>query len=115
MSSCSCGASSRPSGRTPVSTLLCAGHAQQLVARRDQRRVAVAAAVLQAEGEAGRGAEFGDRRRAEREDERVAHAHQRAEGAAGQRLRRMLGALALAPSPSAARRPGRRSGPGPRS
>ena len=49
-------------------------HAEQLVARRDQRCVAVAAAVLEAEGEAGGGAELGDRRRHEREDERVAHA-----------------------------------------
>ena len=72
-------------------------HAEQLVARRDQRAVAVAAAVLEPEREAGRGAELGDRRRHEREDERVANARERTEGAPGERLRRMLRALALVP------------------
>jgi hypothetical protein len=69
------------------------GHAQQLVARGQQGLVALAGAVLQAEAEAGGRAQLGDGRRAEREDEGVADAHQRPEGAAGQGLGRVLGPL----------------------
>ena len=76
MSSCSCGASSQAVGPHAGEHLALRRHAEQLVARGEQRRVAVAAAVLQAEGEAGRVAELGDRRRTQREDERVAHARQ---------------------------------------
>ena len=72
-------------------------HAQELIARGHQRVVPIAAAVLQAEGEARRGAEFGNRRRTERKDEGVADAHQRAERATGDGLHAVGGAGALRP------------------
>ena len=73
------------------------GQAQQLVARRDQRVTAIAATVLQAEVESGGAAQFGDRRRAQGEDERILHAHHRAEGAPRQVLRRLPGCVPLVP------------------
>jgi hypothetical protein len=77
--------------------LLCAAIPSNWLPRRDERVVAVAAAVLEPEREAGRGAELGDRRRHEGEDEGVAHARERAEGAAGERLRRVRRPFALVP------------------
>ncbi len=73
------------------------GHAQHLVAGGDQGIVALAGAVLQPEVEAGAGAQFGNGRRAQREDEGIPDAGQRHEGPAGNRRRRVLGARALAP------------------
>src|SRR2546430_7817594 len=53
---------------------------------RSQRRMAVAAAVLQAEVEAGGRPQFWNRGRAERKDEGVTHARQRAEDRQSTRL-----------------------------
>src|SRR5690606_23584649 len=54
--------------------------AEQLVARRDERLVAVPGAVLQHEREAARLAELGDRRRIQREYERLLDRGERAAG-----------------------------------
>jgi hypothetical protein len=57
------------------------GHAEQLVARRDQGRTAIAAAVLQPEVETCGIAQLRNGRWAQGEDEGVLHAHQRTERA----------------------------------
>src|ERR1019366_10316044 len=68
-----------------------------LVACREQGRVAVGAAILEAKGKAGRRAELGNGRWHERKDEGVAQLRERTEGAAGDRLRGVRRALALVP------------------
>ena len=72
-------------------------HAEHLVARGDSAAWPLPPRSCRRKAKPVARAELGDRRRHEREDERVAHARQRAEGAAGEGLRRVLGALALVP------------------
>ncbi len=72
-------------------------HAQHHVARFHQLGVALAGAVLQAEVKARGVAQLGNRRRVEREDDRVLDERQRAEGTAHQRLRGLAVAGALLP------------------
>ena len=72
-------------------------HAQQLTAGGQQRVAPGTGTVLQAEREAAGRTELRNRRRAERKDEGIANARQRAKGPAGQRLGRLALALALRP------------------
>ena len=97
MSICNWGASSRPSGRTPGQHLALRGHAQHLVAGIEQGFAAQTSAVLQTEAEARRRTQFGNGRRAQREDEGIADARQRAERAAREALRRTALGRALGP------------------
>ncbi|MNV69698.1 hypothetical protein D3C71_1626180 [compost metagenome] len=73
------------------------GHAQQLVAGVDERLVSGAAAVLQAEGKPAGIAQFRNGWWAQRKDEGIANARKTTEGAVGQVLGGLTGAVAILP------------------
>ena len=83
--------------------LVLGGHEQELVARGRERRMALAEGVLQIKIEALGIAELIHRRRRKRKCHRVLDLHQRAEGAALERLNTQLRAICARSSPAAAR------------
>ena len=92
-----CGSSSRPLGRTAVSTGLFAGQIEQLIARAHQPVVADTGPVLQHDVEAGGVAQLEDRRRRERDDRGVLVVGEARHDAAGDRLHVVLLARPLVP------------------